>query len=197
MKEDDLDRESCQGKYNPFDTWHPWRRFFARSIDLLILGPVAAFGFMLIFFVTGQSIFANALLQEVNNIIIAPVALYLLYIPFEALLISKTRTTLGKFIFGIKVIHRTGEKLSYTSALKRAYIVWLRGDGLGLPVVSFLTRLHSYIILRKTRTTPWDKYVDSVLLYKEFGVMRAIFCTITVIAMIIVINISYRILVAG
>jgi uncharacterized RDD family membrane protein YckC len=50
----------------------------------------------------------------------------LLWAPIEALLVSRFKTTLGKFLFGIRVESHTGGKLPFFIALKRAFFFGIR-----------------------------------------------------------------------
>jgi uncharacterized RDD family membrane protein YckC len=50
----------------------------------------------------------------------------LLWTPVEALLISKTKTTFGKFLLGIRVETHMGGKLPFWIALKRSLCLGIR-----------------------------------------------------------------------
>lgn len=79
--------------------------------------------------------FAAVLIKILENSVTAFVALYLLWLPLEAGFLTATGTTPGKWVFGIRVVKSQGQKLAYPEALKRAFLVWVQGEGLGIPVV--------------------------------------------------------------
>lgn len=171
------------------DSTHPWRRFWARTVDILSCGILL---FMLIIIVISYLFpqYAGSLVNTLENPIIAGIILYLLWIPIEALFLSMFGATPAKWIFGIKVLNSTtDDNLDYTMAIKRTTNVWLQGEGLGIPLIGLVTRLFAYKRLTKTGTTLWDESVNSVVTHKEWGVGRAIFSTLTTIATFIFVSI--------
>jgi uncharacterized RDD family membrane protein YckC len=124
----------------------PWRRFWARFIDMQI--------FMLLVFsvfisLTGESF------EEYNygyHIIS-----FFLWIFVEAFLLSSFGTTIGKWALGIIVRDKNGEILQFSSALNRSSNVWVSGLGLGIPLLTPFFMLFSYSDLNKNKITSWDK----------------------------------------
>lgn len=167
---------------------HPWRRFFARTVDLMSIG-------ILIFFLFAFSIgylFPNNIdgfVKFIENPIGAAIVLYVLWLPVEALFLSAGGTTPAKWVFGIRVTSQTGEKLSYGQALKRAFLVFVQGDGFGIPLVTLFTRLSAYRRLTKTGTTLWDTSVDSVVTHKKWGVIRAIASIVVTLVVLMIMGI--------
>jgi uncharacterized RDD family membrane protein YckC len=165
-------------------THHPWRRFFARSVDILILGvPIL----LIFFFLIAQNI--KVLVIVLENQITAGMILYILWIPVEAAFISTLGTTPAKWIFGISVLSTTGKKLSYAAALKRAFLVWVQGEGLSIPVVALFTRLLAYQRLTKTGTTLWDISAGSVVTHKKWGIIRTTASVIVVLISVMILGI--------
>lgn len=169
---------------------HPWRRFFARTTDILIFGIFSIFiisFFVGLFFPYSVEAFFHA----IGNPIIAGVMLSILWIPAEAAFIAGTGTTPAKWIFGISVLDIEEEKLSYPVAFKRAFLVWIQGECFGIPFLSSFTRLFAYRKLTKTGTTLWDTSTKSIVDHKEWGVARAsasIFVVILTTFLIVLIN---------
>ncbi len=118
---------------------HPWRRFFARTVDIMSIGNLI---FLLFSFSIGYLFPQNidGFVKFIENPIGAAIVLYLLWLPFEALFLSLGGTTPAKWIFGIRVTSKTGENLSYAHALKRAFFVFVQGEGFGIPLVPLFTR---------------------------------------------------------
>lgn len=86
----------------------------------------------------------------------------LLWLPVEATFLALVGTTPGKWCFGIRITDDLGQKLSWISALKRAALAHVAGNGLGLPSAPryFLPILQwsiSWIFYRHSGTTLWDR----------------------------------------
>lgn len=158
---------------------HPWRRLFARTVDVSTLGLLAflalAFGIGYIFPEK-----AEGFIKASENQIIASFILLALWIPIESLLLSTVGSTPGKWLFGISVKTASGQKPSFGQAIERSFRVVIQGMGLGIPCVSLLTHLYAYRRLTKTGTTLWDTATQLAVSHKTWGAGRAIVCVITV-----------------
>jgi len=184
----DQSKRFLGGKY------HPWRRFFARTVDLGTSGVILSFAFMFfILYLAGEGYLdpdkATSLFVFMENPIGGAIVAYLLWIPIEALFLSTTRTTPAKWIFGIGVVKRNGEKLSFGQSLARAFNVFVKGDGFGISIVLIITRLFAYRRLTKTGTTLWDTSAGSIVTHKKWGVVRAFFSVLSVFSVLAVISI--------
>lgn len=163
---------------------HPWRRFFARTVDISTVGS-------LLLFLLGFSIGATmpsrveGLAKAIENPIIATFLLYLVWLPAEAAFLSLFGTTPAKWLFGIRVAYPDGELLSFSEALSRSFLVWVQGLGLGIPFVALFTQLFAYFRIMKTGTTLWDTSVGAVVTHQRWGVLRALVCTVVVVGVLI------------
>lgn len=166
---------------------HPWRRLFARTVDICTAGLVL---FMLLIFAFSATIPEQAagFAKAIENPIIASVVLYLIWLPAEALLLSLFGTTPAKWLFGIRVAHPGGNLLSFAAALNRSFLVFVQGVGFGIPFVALFTQLFAYRRLTKTGTTLWDTSTTAVVLHKKWGVFRALACTAAVFAVLILMS---------
>ncbi len=154
---------------------HPWRRCFARFIDsILIATPIT---FLLIYLIAS---FIPI------SILTAIIAQSLLWLPIEALFISRLRATPGKWIFGIHITNQSGENLSFEQALKRVWLVIFQGQALGLPLISFVTQTFAFFRLKNTGTTLWDTSIGSVVTHKKWTFIRATLCTLTTLLAMVV-----------
>ena len=166
---------------------HPWRRLFARTIDICTAGLVL---FMLLIFAFSATMPEQAagFVKAIENPIIASVVLYLIWLPAEALLLSLFGTTPAKWLFGIRVAHPGGNLLSFAAALNRSFLVFVQGVGFGIPFVALFTQLFAYRRLTKTGTTLWDTSTTAVVIHKKWGMFRALACTAAVFAVLILIS---------
>lgn len=155
----------------------PWRRYFARMLDSIMLG-------VLIWFVLGLFLGSfNANLYRVvfgqnglaDNDVISSIITFFLVAPLEALLIGTTGTTLGKWVFGIRITDTSGHPIGLLNACRREVQVLLRGLGFGIPLISFITMVLEYRKLRMDGATSWDKSQPWVITYRRSGPLQIIF----------------------
>jgi len=167
---------------------HPWRRLFARTADFffggyLMLIPISyAVGFFFPYRI-------NDYVELFENPLIISFASYLIWIPLEALFISLTGTTPGKWVFGIKVLSKKLDKLSYSNALKRAFRVFYQGEGFSIPLITLFTRIYAYKRLKETGTTLWDTAVNSMVTYKKWGIIRILAAIFVYLIMLVILTI--------
>lgn len=145
----------------------PWKRFFARSLDLLVSAWVTT-AVVYVFF-------QYYLLDMDGMFIFSVFSSYIAWIPIEALFVSRYGATPSKWLYGISVKKISGENLNYYSALKRALHVWGRGDAFGVPVVNIVARAVSYWSLMRHGFTKWDQKAGSTVSVKKWGVVRVFF----------------------
>ena len=125
----------------------PWSRYFAKSIDSVILFFIAG-----ALFLGGEWLVGSDSLFMFVLFILAAVVFFAL----EAIQISKFGTTVGKFMFGITVFKQNGQLLSFDESLKRTFLSWLR-SGFGIPLVSLIMYIYQYNKLMENNITSWDK----------------------------------------
>lgn len=82
---------------------------------------------------------------------------YFVWIPIEALLLSTWGTTPGKFFLRTKLKAGKKERLDFVMALRRSFSVWMRGLGMGIPVLNFFCPLIAYNKLKLFKITTWDR----------------------------------------
>ncbi|PIS02892.1 MAG: hypothetical protein COT85_02345 [Chlamydiae bacterium CG10_big_fil_rev_8_21_14_0_10_42_34] len=97
---------------------------------------------------------------------------FFVWIPIEALLLSTWGTTPGKFFLKTKLKQGKKHKLEYMTALKRSFSVWIRGLGLGIPVLNFFCLLIAYNKLRLLQITSWDRDDHIVVTHYPIGRWR-------------------------
>ena len=128
---------------------HPWRRYFARSIDLVLVGlPIAFVQYVLL-----HRNLANT--TEWENILCDLIGWGLLVL-LEPLLLARFGTTIGKWCMGITVMRTDGRRLSYSEALSRTALVWVYGAGLGLPIVELVCNYLSYRRYTRGEDLAWE-----------------------------------------
>ena len=74
----------------------------------------------------------------------------------EAVLLHFFKTTLGKFIMGIRVVSYNGNPLDLRSSIDRTRKVVFFGEGLTIPVICEVAMLICFFLNRQGRTLPWE-----------------------------------------
>lgn len=144
---------------------HPWRRYFARGIDLALVGlPVS--------FVQYVLLHRNyTTVSRWEDIICALIGWGLLLL-LEPLLLARFGTTAGKWCMGITVTRPDGGRLSYGEALERTAAVWLYGAGLGISIVELVCNYRSYRRYMNGEELAWES--GSIERFDERGTGRMV-----------------------
>jgi curved DNA-binding protein CbpA len=147
---------------------HPWIRYFARLFDINVGGILIIWIWYMFEPNSYAQVFGN-----LNKYIIT-ILLYIIWLFFESFFISQWGTTPGKFILNTYVYSSNGNKLLYSQALKRSFSVFIKGSGLGIPLVSLFTLINAHDTLKQSGTTSWDEKYDSVVITKKSSILRVI-----------------------
>lgn len=146
------------------DTPYAWRRYFARQVDTLIhawimfifLGAVLAGHDGAYLAVTGMD----------NPIVLNILGVILSIVP-SIIFLGMTGRTIGKVIFGVKILNARGKPPGMFRAVKRELQVLLQGLALGIPLVTLFAFIAGYNALQNHGRTDWDKGNDLVAWYRR------------------------------
>ena len=158
---------------NEENTGRPWVRFWARMIDSSTI--ILLISFVLLYFVP-MSKYVIAYLGSTFFSIIK----YFIWAFIEALFISRLGWTPGKWILNIRVLNRDGSKLNYAQALNRTLQVLLHGEGLFIPVISFITNIIAYSTLKRSGMTKWDRKLDVTVTHGKIQPYRIIMAAVII-----------------
>lgn len=165
---------------------YPWRRFWARWLDWSVCGffIVTPILFVIDFVTTlglGDSLLEvsahfnkmEGFYTFVNNPVIFSISTVLIWMPFEAALMSTIGTTLGKFLFGIKVLQSNGEsKFKFKEALGRSVGASGYGAAFGFPLVNLAFFYSAYKNLRENKQTSWDQKRGLSVEFEKLGLVK-------------------------
>jgi len=157
----------------------PWVRYWARFLDSMIAGAALA-------------MIANGLGIDVanwNNLVFGWIAT-VLWIPFEAAFVSSCGTTPGKWLLNIHLSNADRSNLTFGQALGRSIGMFVKGLGLGLPVVSFFTQLAGHSKLTKFGVTPWDRQYGVFVEHRPIRGGRILSIILTVAVFLILIGLG-------
>ena len=139
----------------------PWVRYWARTLDMFF------FSFFCAIVLAMLSIELSR--YEVYFFGIACLCVFVLV---ETAFMGIMGTTPGKALLRVRVRQQNGNPLTFSQAFARATGVWVRGIGMGIPILVLVAEAYSYYVLRKHGVTPWDKTGGFVVSHGRIGVLR-------------------------
>jgi len=113
------------------------------------------------------------------------VLLVFAFVFVEAAMLAAWSTTPGKVLLKVRLRKNDGSRLSYGDALSRAFKVWFRGEGIGIPIVALFTQIHAYNRLTKQGITSWDEDGHFKVSHQTVGAWR------TTIAVVVLVGIFF------
>ena len=134
----------------------PWRRFFARMLDLELCTLLWYALLGLIFHVNLTQ--RSSLLRWTDGLI--ALGLMLLLEPF---FLRRWGATPGKALFGLRLEHPDGRRITYGEGNSRTQQVIWWGMGMNIPIFQFIRLYKSYKSYTQTREMFWDTRQDLVL----------------------------------
>jgi hypothetical protein len=99
------------------------------------------------------------------------------WIPLEALLLSTWGTTPGKFLLRTTLHQGRKQRLDFLTAMRRSFLVWFRGIGMGIPGVNILCMMVAGHKLRLLGMTSWDREVNITITHRPVSTGRLFIAT--------------------
>lgn len=150
---------------------HPVRRYLARLVDIGAFGLVAMSAVFLVLYTLAPDTGAR-LTQALGSTPGRSLDLFLtvaLSSLLAALPLGLTGSTLGKWLFGIRVVDADGHPIGVALALRREWRVLWQGLAMGLPLVSLVTLGLAYRRLVRVGRTRWDEALDLHVRHRPLG----------------------------
>lgn len=144
------------GSHELPQVFYPWRRYFARMLDMAVYDLLWASFLILAFNI-------NIPARDTWENLFDTFAAMLIMLFTEPLLLRAFGTTPGKAIFGIRVSDPEGMRLSYSRGLKRTWEVIGAGMGYNIPIYNFFKLWRSYKLCGEMKTQPWDKNISCTI----------------------------------
>lgn len=139
----------------------PWIRFWARTMDVTLFGGLIG----LLAGIVYPPLLNSKFFGWIANF---------LYVFVEPIMLSIWGTTPGKALLRIRLSKSSEEKLTYAEALDRSINVWVRGLGMGIPLVSIFTLTIAYRRLKRDGITAWDREGGFAVTHQEIGLPRVL-----------------------
>ncbi|MCH4886232.1 RDD family protein [Acidaminobacter sp. JC074] len=128
---------------------HPWRRFFARSLDMAIYSIIITTFEALVLHVDTSG-------QPFVSILETFIAI-LIMLALEPLMLSTIGTTPGKWIFGLVIRKTDGRKITYGEGFQRTFVLLGKGLGFQLPIYTLYRQYVSYKDCSDGEELAWDE----------------------------------------
>jgi len=145
----------------------PWRRFFARNLDLFLCSALWAGSLALCF---GVNITA---LDKGDQLLLDVMSVSLMLF-LEPACLALFGTTPGKAALGLCVLSCDGQRLHYSEGLARTWKVLLYGMALNIPFLNLYRFWKSYRTCAAGETPEWEW--DSTQTLKDEKLWRAAAC---------------------
>jgi uncharacterized RDD family membrane protein YckC len=145
-----------------------WRRYFARLFDFVLFAMFFAVALAAVNPEWAQSI------ADSEQMLLGMLAVFA-YVPFEALLLSSSGSTPGKRLFALRVRTLDGSPLDFGRALQRSLRLYVYGQALGVPLLTWLAKALALERFRRTGTTIWDEQCGTEVEYAPMSPNRRLF----------------------
>ncbi len=133
----------------------PWKRFFARFLDMSIYSLIIT-----VIFSLGLNLnLSNSSGWNIVDVILTLIMMWII----EPILLCVFGTTLGKWVLGLYVIDDDGNKLSYRSATERTSAVCWHGIGFCIPIFQYWKLWKSYSACKDGHILMWEDESELVL----------------------------------
>ena len=139
---------------------HPFRRFLARMVDTMVYMVIVVTFIRLFFELDPVTALTLGLLSDSSASTLNPFWMYTIYLlmfAVEPLVIHFTGTTLGKLIFGIRILDASGNRLSLKATYIRSFMLLRYGYGFMIPIYTFYRYFRSFMDCQYGVTLPWDR----------------------------------------
>lgn len=168
---------------------HPWRRFFARMLDLYICGLTTFSIIITLISVISQDVTNQVfqLLEPPLGSIFDSVLVSFLAIFLTAASIGWTGRSIGKWFFGICVCTSQGNQPGLMLAIRREWKVFVDGFAIGIPLIQLICMRTSYKLLKKNEQTSWDQELNLRVQYRTNDAIQIIKSILGFIILILII----------
>jgi uncharacterized RDD family membrane protein YckC len=137
----------------------PWRRYGARMLDITVNGILGALVLGVAWFmiapISAERFFVFLETQQSGTFVETMIAFVVAGV-VGGVIVGATGTSVGKGVFGIRVVDLEGNTIGILNGWKREAIVWVVGLGFGIPLVNLLAMIAAHRRLLSTGTTIWD-----------------------------------------
>ena len=166
---------------------HPWRRYAARIADNTIVGLATwwIIGLVAYSVAPAESDAFFAIFTAPGGQLLDAMLTLLCAIPGNAAMIGLSGLSIGKWIFGVRVL-RNGRPIGFRAALVRELDIWARGLALGVPLISLGTLIVAFNRLQQEKAAVWDQRQGNTVVHREESAPATVGMIAAVVALVIV-----------
>lgn len=157
---------------------HPWRRLLARLLDTAVSGSITFFAIGVLLSIVAPEDAVRFLASLGGSRIVEAVLTCVVAVPLNAVLVGWTGGSLGKWLFGVRVLDGRRVPIGLSPAVEREIWVLFEGLGMGIPFVAPITGYYAFRTLRDTGVTNWDAERSLVVVHREPGIRQVIGSTV-------------------
>ncbi len=148
----------------PIKQNRPWIRYWARSFDVKLLITVFSAIYL-----------SNYIVTNIYLVLLVCVLLSCLFwILIETICLALFGSSPGKYLLNTKVVSFNEKKPHFGQSLKRSFMVWFYGNGLYIPIVSFINQYLSFSRLKANLPLKWELSSKTRIEHKKIGSARTI-----------------------
>lgn len=153
----------------------PWSRFWAQACDYQLLLAT----FTLLLALAGYRLEHDGL-RLLAAFMLLPVGLLL-----QAVLLSATGMTPGKWLLGLHLHHQDGTQPGLGCLIQRQKLLWKQGFAFGITPISCFTMLDSKALLERARPVPWDEQTGMNVYQSRPSIGRQWLCALLIAFLIV------------
>ena len=162
----------------------PWRRYGARFLDISINGAIGAFLLGLAWYAIAP-MSADAFFSSLNPVADILVTVFISII-ISGILTGFSGSSIGKWIFGIRVTRPDGSPIGVINGIFRDLGVWVKGLAFGIPLINIITLYMSYSRLKNEGSTSWDHSEGYVVTHRPNSGIQYALNTLGILLIVIV-----------
>ncbi len=162
----------------------PWRRYGARFLDISINGAIGAFLLGLAWYAIAP-MSAEAFFSSLNPVADLLVTIFISII-IGGILTGFSGSSIGKWIFGIRVTRPDGSPIGIINGVFRDLGVWVKGLAFGIPLINIITLYMSYRRLKDQGSTSWDHSEGYVVTHRPNSGIQYALNTLGILLIVIV-----------
>jgi len=145
---------------------HPWRRYFARMLDMLLYELAC-------WLITVEVLQVNPIIRQTEYSLLSLLVAVAAVLLAEPLMFHLWGTTPGKWLFGITVRDVWGRKPSYWDGVVRNGRMLWSGYGFFVPIYNLCRLYRCYKACAQGEELPWEE-MGQVICREDHAVPRAI-----------------------
>ena len=155
-------------------TPRPWRRYFAKCVDLAFFVPISAFIGVAASYAVGNGVFdlSEGYIEETYLpwTVIASVVFGSMLL--DAICLSWFGGTIGRWFFDLRVRSADGRKPRFRKAFKRTLLRWVRGTAFSIPIANLVAMAIAMAQLESMHVSSWDRDTGLLTIGRRLRVGR-------------------------